>query len=215
MILFPDPAMKLLDIHSHREYPEAITSCSPLGFAPKAGQYYSVGIHPWNVTADYRKDRDALLRIADDDAVLALGEAGLDKLVEVDMDLQTVVFKLQIELVEQVGKPLIIHSVRTSNELIRLKKQYNPKVPWILHGFRGNKNIADALVDEGFYLSFGEKYQLEALKAVPPERMFVETDESLVGITSLYGKLAGELSLTDNQFMAQIRQNIEEVFFNR
>lgn len=207
--------MDILDIHSHRTYERAITSCSPLSFAPETGQYYSVGIHPWNVTPDYYKDWKALLQIADHENVLALGEAGLDKFIEVNIGLQMEVFKLQIELAELINKPLIIHSVRTSNELIQLKKQYNPKVPWVIHGFRGNKNVASDLIGEGFYLSFGEKYQSDTLRTVPLNRMFIETDESVVGINVLYDKAADELSLTDNQFMTQIRQNIEEVFFNR
>ena len=207
--------MDILDIHSHRVYKRAIASCSPLNFVPEVGQYYSVGIHPWNVTSDYYKDWKALLQIADHENVLALGEAGLDKLVDVDMGLQMEVFKLQIELAEQIGKPLIIHSVRTSNELIQLKKQYNPTVPWIIHGFRGNRNTVSDLVKVGFYLSFGEKYQIDALRSVPINRMFMETDESPVDINVLYNKVANELSLTDNQFMTQVRENIEEVFFNR
>lgn len=207
--------MNILDIHSHREYREAITNRLPSSFAPKEAQLYSVGIHPWNITSDYRKEWDLLLQIAGNEQVLAIGEAGLDKQIPPDMELQMEVFKCQIELAEQIRKPLIIHSVRTSNELIQLKKQYSPQMPWVIHGFRGNKNIAVALINEGFYLSFGEKYQAEALKATPMNRIFVETDESAESIDSIYNKVAGELSLPDNQFRTQIGQNIKEVFFNR
>lgn len=207
--------MNILDIHSHREYREAITNRFPSSFAPKEAQLYSVGIHPWNITPDYRKEWDLLLQIAGNEQVLAIGEAGLDKQIPLDMELQMEVFKCQIELAEQIRKPLIIHSVRTSNELIQLKKQYSPQMPWVIHGFRGNKNIAVALINEGFYLSFGEKYQAEALKATPMNRIFVETDESVESIDNIYNKVAGELSLPDNQFRTQIRQNIKEAFFNR
>lgn len=206
--------MEIVDIHTHHEREGAILSCMPFSFHPVEGRYYSVGIHPWYITDKYVEEWKKLQRIASSGQVLAIGETGLDKLTGPDMTIQTKVFDNHVELSEQIKKPLIIHSVRTSNELISLKRRYKPSVPWIIHGFRGNKNIALQLVEQDFYLSFGEKYQEEALLNVPISRILLETDESTENILQLYIRAASLLSLPDYQFKEQVRQNIEKVFFN-
>lgn len=207
--------MNILDIHTHHGSEKAIRNCLPSSFVPEKGRYYSVGIHPWYISENNNQDWLHLQTIAKHPQVLAIGEAGLDKITSSPMDLQTEVFKQQVELAETTNKPLIIHSVRTSNELIQLKKQLRPTVPWIIHGFRGNENIALQLMEHGFYLSYGEKYATESLINTPFNRMFIETDESRIDILSLYHQAAEHLSIADNQLLEQIRQNIEEVFFNR
>lgn len=206
--------MEIVDIHTHHEREGAILSCMPSSFHPVEGRYYSVGIHPWYITDKYVEEWKKLQRIASNGQVLAIGETGLDKLTGPDMTIQAKVFESHVELSEQIKKPLIIHSVRTSNELISLKRRYKPSVPWIIHGFRGNKNIALQLVEQDFYLSFGEKYQEEALLNVPISRILLETDESTEDIMQLYIRAASLLSLPDYQFKEQVRQNIEKVFFN-
>lgn len=207
--------MNILDIHTHHNKAEAIINCTPNTFHPTNGYFYSVGIHPWDISKDYQKEWNLLQEITVNPQVIAIGEAGLDKLINTDIKLQQKLFELQINLSEQLNKPLIIHAVRTSNELILLKKRFKPAMPWIIHGFRGNKNIATQLLEYDFYLSFGEKYQAEALTETPLNRMFIETDESGIDIHTLYNQVAYNLSLPENQFMKQIQQNIKEVFFNR
>ncbi len=49
---------------------------------------------------------------------------------------------------------------------------------WIVHGFRGNKHLAKQWLDAGFFLSFGARFQQEALSYCPIERLFIETDET-------------------------------------
>lgn len=205
--------MDIIDIHTHRVYKAGIINSSPSAFSPENKYAYSVGIHPWSLEEDYSKEWERLQEIAIHPQVLAIGEAGLDKLTEADMKIQEEVFRLQIRLSEEIGKPLIIHSVRTSNEIIEIKKEFKPRVLWIIHGFRGNKNITSQLLDEGFYLSFGEKYQDESIIKVPLERMFIETDESDEDIKQIYSKIANTLSMPEKQLYNQMRQNIKEVFF--
>ncbi len=214
--------MEIKDIHTHRADKEAIQNVSFRTFAPQAGQYYSVGIHPWDISSGKfltPVEQEILIeeqkKMAKHPQVIAIGEAGLDKLISTNMEVQMKVFEQQIQLAEQVEKPLIIHAVRTFNELIGLKQQYKPSVAWIIHGFRGNKQIAEQLVRHGFYLSFGEKYQEEALRQTPLNRIFMETDESTQPICSFYRKAAETLWVPFPDFSENIRQNIRQVFFNR
>ena len=91
-----------------------------------------------------------------DKRVIALGEAGLDKCCHVPFALQEEAFRMMGSFSEQHCLPLIIHAVKVYNELIALKKEIHPSQPWIVHGFRGKKELAQSLVRQGFYLSFGE-----------------------------------------------------------
>lgn len=86
-------------------------------FDPLAGAYYSVGIHPWYLTRE-NLDRqwEMLLAAIQCPQVLAIGEAGLDKLVRTDYMLQQEVFEKQAMLAHEMKYPLVIHAVRSANE---------------------------------------------------------------------------------------------------
>ena len=93
------------------------------------------------------------------------------------MALQTEVFEKQIALAEKYRKPLVLHLVAAYQELIAIHKKRPIKVPVILHGFSKNEQTAKALLDCGFYLSFG-KYLLRnpelaaVFRSIPNDRFF-------------------------------------------
>ena len=101
---------------------------------------------------------DLLRVLVSGSGVVAIGEAGLDTLAESPMDLQKEVFLAQANLAEETHKPLIIHCVKAWADLIACKKAVKPEMPWIIHGFRGNGELASQLVRLGFYLSFGDRF---------------------------------------------------------
>lgn len=85
---------------------------------------------------------------------LAIGECGLDKRIEMPLEPQISVFEKQLALAEKFGKPVVIHCVAAFQEVIEIKKRLNVKVPMIIHGFSKNIQVADQLINAGFYLSF-------------------------------------------------------------
>lgn len=206
----------LLDIHTHH-LPEnpwaAIQSCSPEEFSFENRGYYSVGFHPWHLSPDGIENWELLTHLVSYPQVLAIGECGLDKLTKTDWELQKVAFRRQAQLAATVRKPLIIHAVRANEEVIFLKKEFSLDIPWIIHGFRGKKELAQQLIAQGFYLSFGENYHPETLRIVPIERLFLETDESLVSILNLYERAADCLSLSTNELIESVQSNISQLFF--
>ncbi len=213
---------KSFDIHTHRSplHPgEAILNCYPDNFCPGPEGWYSVGIHPWIIAADYtvRVEEHPLWKLLMEHVqhprVLAIGEAGLDKLAKAEMSVQEDFFRYQARLASDCKKPLIIHSVRSTNELLRLKRELNPSEPWIIHGFRGKPDLAKEFLKYGFYLSFGEKYQKEALSVVPVDRLFLETDESPIPIEVLYERVALDRNLSVNVLRETIAYNVSNVFF--
>lgn len=208
--------MQLLDIHSHHrsEAPsQAIFNVRfPEEFAPEPDRYYSLGVHPWDVDLEDKLDWDLFARLANHPQVIAIGECGMDRCVHKELFLeQGVIFAKQALLAEKLGKPLVIHNVRSTGYLEQVRS--NTRMPWIQHGFRGNASRAVQELDHGYYLSFGERYNEEALRVVPLERLFVETDDSVINIHIIYERLAHSLRMPVQKLVEQVQENIKNVFF--
>lgn len=220
-----------VDIHTHNlpQVPgAAIVNCYPEEFVPQEGSWYSVGIHPWKISSslgDILQDEQPIVQdeaghllpreLVAHPQVLAIGEAGLDKLIDTPMDIQIEVFEYQARLADEIGKPLIIHLVKAVDELLKLKQALRSSVPWIIHGFRGKPALAQELLRHGFHLSFGEKYQADALRITPSNRLFLETDESMVPIAELYRRAAEVRGVSLEQLEETMRENTGKVFFKR
>jgi TatD DNase family protein len=169
--------------------------------APTAA-WRSVGLHPWFLNGqDWDLAANWLQEQALSSNCWAIGEAGLDKVSNTPMELQMIAFQRCMEVSESTEKPLIIHCVRAFSEIIALKKQWKPAQPWIFHGFDKNKPTADMLLRAGCYLSFGaalfrQKSQAaESLRATPPDRLFLETDDASISIEAVYEQAAAILGI--------------------
>lgn len=179
-----------IDIHTHNlNAHNAIISVSPY-FSPDDGKLYSVGIHPWDTLESLPPDWSDVLRTqARKPNVVAVGEAGFDRLKGADLVKQTEIFLTHVEISEAVEKPLILHVVKAFPEMIAFKRRLKPRQPWIVHGFRGKPELARELVKYGFYISLGEKFNPEVLDIVPRDRLFAETDESYLPIDDIISRI--------------------------
>ena len=179
---------------------------------------YSIGIHPWHIDeARLESDLQTLDEKLALPECLALGECGLDKRIEIPLDLQLEVFRKQIALAEKHQKPIVLHLVAAFDELIALKKELKITVPMLIHGFSKNEQLAKQLLNNGFYLSFG-KYLLrnpelkEVFQAIPNEKFFLETDTVEETIEEVYALAAGYKGLTIEELQKQIAVNFKVVF---
>ena len=178
---------------------------------------YSIGIHPWYINEN-RLETD--LQIIEEKLKLpecfALGECGLDKRIEVPIQLQIEVFEKQIALAEKYQKPLVLHLVAAFDELIEIKKRLNISVPMIIHGFSKSEQLAKQLIDNGFYLSFG-KYllrnpELEAVfKSIPNDRFFLETDTIDETLEEVYKIAACYKNIAVTELQKQVEVNWKRV----
>ena len=213
--------MKFFNLHTHQssnqegvlelvnQYPQEFDASIP---------NYSIGIHPWHIVED-RIDED--LEIIEshliDGKCLAIGECGLDKRIEIPMALQQMVFEKQLALAEKYRKPVVIHCVAAFQEVIAIKKKMAISVPMIIHGFSKNKETAEQLIANGFYLSFG-KYLLRnpelelVFKSIPKDRLFLETDTIEEGIAAVYELAAKYRNIELEEMTAIINANFDTVF---
>lgn len=171
--------MMIVDAHTHNpQAQDALIACDPMEFCPHEGRLYSVGIHPWK-TADVMADRlQALAAVARHEQVVAIGETGLDALRGAPLNVQWDIFNRHIELAEALGKPLIVHMVRTSQQVLKAWRESGRAVAWVIHGMRGKPQVARPLLDAGFYLSFGPRFNPDTAAITPLEQMLIETDDS-------------------------------------
>jgi TatD DNase family protein len=148
--------------------------------------------------------------------VLAIGECGLDANRRHKDDLA--IFEAHIYLAEKLQKPLIIHCVKRHNDLINTKKRLKVSVPMIVHGFNNKRAIADSLLENGFYLSFGAAILLEksnsatVFPTIPAVRIFLETDDSVADIGLIYGKAAALRHISVAAMRLLVEQNVRSVF---
>lgn len=169
----------ILDFHTHNQQAtEAIISVMPQEFDPQQGKRYSVGIHPWRSQQVTPAMLDALHTAVRHPQVAAIGETGLDALRGAPLPIQQSLFQEHITLAEQLGKPLIIHMVRTSQQVLKAWRESQRAVPWVIHGMRGNPRVAQPLIDAGFYLSFGPRFNPATVAATPLDRLLIETDDN-------------------------------------
>lgn len=213
--------MQYFNLHTHsysnqedvvelvNQYPQEFTDTFP---------NYSIGIHPWFIEEDRIEADLAIIESKlKEPNCLAVGECGLDKRIEIPFELQQTVFERQLLLAEQYQKPVVIHCVAAFQELIAIKKRLKISIPFVIHGYSKNEQLAKELVANGCYISFG-KYllrlpQLESVfRAMPNDRFFLETDTDEQTIQEVYALAAQYKGLSVAQIKELVNTNFRKVF---
>ena len=182
------------------------------------GVSYTYGIHPWFLNEGNEKQLlTSLEKLINNPDVIAIGEAGFDKIRGPSLDLQRRVFEKQIAISEEVGKPVVIHCVKAWEELLAAQKKLKPEMPWLIHGFRGNVELAGQLISKGMFLSFWFDFVLRPesaglLRALPENRVFLETDGADIDIRDIYNKVSNDKDITVEELKRIILSNYKEFF---
>jgi TatD DNase family protein len=215
----------LIDIHTHKvisvqgifpvENLMAHENIDPSGISAGA---FTAGIHPWYLNENNREQLlDYIRDVSSNPDLIALGEAGFDKLRGPDMEIQRVTFEEQVRISCEKNKPIFIHCVRAWNELLLVHKKLRPSTTWIVHGFRGKKELASQLLAKGMYISLWFDYALrpesaDIIRFLPKGRLFLETDGADISIIDIYKKVAGDLQITVEILKSIIFSNFIELF---
>lgn len=208
--------MPYINIHTHKaafQYPAIINLHHHFEAVEKAG-LYSIGLHPWYITNDWPQQLEQVIKYVTQPHVVAIGECGLDKICDTDFHLQQSCFQSQVQLANECNKPLIIHCIKAFDEvLLQLK---NAKVPAVFHGFVKSLQLAQQIINAGHYISLGKALQQSRMQQVisclPPEKIFLETDDASVTIEQVYQWAAQALSIDIDLLSLQIRKNAQKVF---
>lgn len=142
-----------------------------------------IGVHPVDIKKYNDKVEKELERLAlTEKKVVAIGEIGLDyHWMEDPKDVQTAIFKKQMELAERVKKPVVIHTREALQDTINVLREY-PNVGGILHCYPGSLEAAKPLLDR-YYIGVGgtltfknNKKTKELVRELPLEKIALETD---------------------------------------
>ena len=145
--------------------------------------------------------------------VIAVGEAGFDRLKGPSENIQYDVFICQAQLAEEFNKPVVIHAVRSWEILRRAKKEVNPSVKWIIHGFRGKAQLASDLVSEDFMISLGvEGMSPEIVEAAGLRNILLETDDLGRSISSVYSRFTSITGIGQSELIDRLRDNFNSCF---
>lgn len=154
--------------------------------------FASVGVHPHDAKLYDDKAERHLIDLAKSDKVIAWGEIGLDYYYDHSpRDVQREVFRRQIRTAKDLDLPVIIHSRDADDETVEiLSEEFSLQEParskgnnGIMHCFGGTPEMAQALMPLGFIISFAGNVTFkkaenlrDAAKAVPMDRLLIETD---------------------------------------
>lgn len=209
------------NLHTHSDPADdsivAVVNVYPKEY-PTTKKYFSVGIHPWYIDQENLESEFAIIeRALQDKNCLAIGECGIDKKIETDIELQTRIFERQLLLAEKFEMPVILHCVAAYDELIAVKNQLNITVPLIIHGFAKSPEMAQQLESHGIILSFG-KYLLrnpdlaKSLIKISDESFLLETDNADETIQAVYQRAAEAKNISLNELDSIIERNFARIF---
>lgn len=169
------------------------------------------GVHPWD--ADMQLVATLGEQLSDAQAV---GETGLDFVHGPSREVQTEALRAQLRLARERELPVVLHCVRAFEPLMRELAACPPPAA-IFHGFIGSPEQARQAVAKGYYLSFGERTfasrkTLEALREVPSDRLFFETDDSPAAIETIYARAAEVRRTTVEELRRATAENYRRLF---
>jgi TatD DNase family protein len=158
----------------------------------------SVGLHPHDASMMDAELLDTLLALADNSEVVAWGEMGLDFFYDNSpRDIQRKVFRQQIRVALELDLPMIIHDRDSDWEAFSVLKSEGAfeRGRVLYHCYAGNLEQLDELVSHGGWISLPgvvtwKKSALtkEVAKAVPAEKLLVETDSPFLTPEPLRGR---------------------------
>ncbi len=149
------------------------------------GVYLAPGLHPayadqWNGAAARQ-----LEQLTHNPKVVAIGEIGLDGVVDPSLEQQEITLREQLDIALTAGLPVLLHVRKATGAVLAILRelQIGEKIGGIWHGFSGSIPVAEELVALGFKIGVGPillrenaKKLPEAVKALPLSALVLETD---------------------------------------
>ena len=214
--------VKYIDIHSHDPVHDPnvieiiVANIQTLTVAPPITDIsVCVGLHPWFIEdIDFNKFQTILKHYMASTKFYALGEIGLDKKCIVDYEKQKEIFKAQLELVNRFRIPrVIIHSVKAHSDIIHFLKEMHISQKVLIHDFYASLETAEQYLKFDCYFSFGKKIftnsnAQNALRSLPKDRIFLETDDQLdYNIFEIYSEAARLLQTSESELKELLFSN--------
>lgn len=146
--------------------------------------YAAVGVHPHEAARVGQDDLAELARLSEYQAVVAVGEIGLDFYRNLSpAGRQKEILVAQLQLASQMDKPVIIHDREAHTETMSILRDEAQGLRGVLHCFSGDLDMAVQAAQMGFYISlagpvtFRNARRLQQLvRELPLHCVLIETD---------------------------------------
>lgn len=205
------PADRLIDAHCHIDFPrfdgdreQLLADCADRGIrkivvpgtVPEGWEKIlelarlhpllapAAGLHPWWADTFGSDDLARLDQLLDGNiGLVGVGECGLDLKKGPPLEQQQVIFEAQIRLAEFHQRPLLVHSVGTHDHVLALLRRAGFSLPFLMHGFSGSMQQAEALIRQGAFLGVsgiithpGARKTRRVMAQLPLDALVLETD---------------------------------------
>lgn len=172
-----------------------------------------MGLHPCSVNADYEKELKIVEEWIGKRHFCAIGEIGIDLHWDTTFfEQQKDAFKRQINWAKDLDIPIVIHSRKSTWEVIEiLRSEKGPKLRGIFHCFGGSVEEASAIIDCGFHLGIGgvltfKKAGLDkTMEKVDLAHVVLETDSPYLAPSPYRGKR------NESAYIKLIAQKLAEI----
>lgn len=199
-----------LDIQDVEKYPSF-----------SAQQWVSLGFHPWFHQSVKKEDfihiLDHLMKRADF-KIVAIGEVGLDRFKGASFEDQMKMFEVAIEIAQEKGLPLVIHSVKSANDILTMLKNKKFQGKCLFHDFNGSIQLQEQIISSGHFIGVGQSLfkksskVFQNIKNIPLSSILLETDEMNLEIENVYEEFCKILDIEESEVIEQVRTNFYEFF---
>jgi TatD DNase family protein len=141
----------------------------------------TAGVHPHEASSWTPEVAAAIATALEDPAVVAVGETGLDYHYDHSpRDIQRTAFAAQLELGAKRELPVVVHSRSADDDMTAMLRDTD--ATYILHSFSSGPDVLATALAANAYISFSGMVTFkswkdeDAVRAVPADRLLIETD---------------------------------------
>lgn len=155
----------------------------------------TAGVHPHAAGDATEDDRATIIGLCAQPRVVALGETGLDYYYDnAPRAVQRSWFAWHLEQSARTGLPVVVHSREAEEDTATIMREADSTATGVLHCFAAGRLLLDTALDLGWYVSFGGMVTFrnfagqDFLRAVPADRLLLETDSPYLAPVPMRGK---------------------------
>jgi len=196
--------------------------------------YYALGIHPHFLESFQEEDLQLLTHLLKkrDKRCVAVGEIGLDKYAQTDLQLQEDVFIKQLQIAKKFKLPIILHVVKQQSRVLAILKAQKFTQGGVYHAFSGSYEVALEFIKLGFKFGIGgvitypnSTKTRQTISRLPIESLLLETDapdmpvyqqqqafNSPLNLLSIFDALSVLRNESKDCLATQIEKNTECIF---
>ncbi len=188
----------------------------------KKGVWAAVGSHPHEASSFLADPNSVkkLKKLAEEPGVVAIGEVGLDFYRNLSKEAdQEQSLRIQLEVAAQLNLPIIFHVRDAWSEFWKTFDEYKPS-RGVIHSFSAHQNQLSEVLKRNLYVGLNgimtftkDDQQLEAARAVPLDRLLIETDAPFLTPAPVRKELCEPRHVRITaEFLAHLRgESIEEL----